>query len=215
MQVDVLRENDNYIEALQTATHSADFGLDNLPSLLTTVITEDRWQVRWVRSLKREVTFASFADFATARTPAGLGTSIEMLKRMCRDNRTALDALDKTTAGTDGAPIGNQNAFRKKTTVDNVHIAKNRISPTGNATDTALRRLRKDSPSLHARVLAGELSPHAAMIEAGFRTRTVSIRIDPESAARSIVTHFDPDQVSELIACLYEEIRNQAGQTHE
>ncbi len=32
-------------------------------------------------------------------------------------------------------------------------------------------RLRKDAPGLHRGVLAGELSPHAAMIEAGFRER--------------------------------------------
>ncbi len=42
MQVDVLRENDNYVESLQTATHSADFGLDNLPALLVKVINEER-----------------------------------------------------------------------------------------------------------------------------------------------------------------------------
>lgn len=34
-------------------------------------------------------------------------------------------------------------------------------------------RLRKDRPDIHARVLAGEISPHAAMVEAGFRKRVV------------------------------------------
>ena len=37
--------------------------------------------------------------------------------------------------------------------------------------DSCLRRLRKDRPDIHARVLAGELSPHAGMIEAGFRKK--------------------------------------------
>jgi hypothetical protein len=41
--------------------------------------------------------------------------------------------------------------------------------PTGTSVEAALRRLRKARPDLHARVLAGELSAHAAMIEAGFR----------------------------------------------
>jgi hypothetical protein len=35
----------------------------------------------------------------------------------------------------------------------------------------ALARLRKDRPDIHARVLAGKISPHAGMIEAGFRKR--------------------------------------------
>lgn len=43
--------------------------------------------------------------------------------------------------------------------------------PTGTSAAAALRRLRKDRSDIHARVLAGELSPHAGMIEAGFRKR--------------------------------------------
>jgi hypothetical protein len=47
--------------------------------------------------------------------------------------------------------------------------------PTGTSRATALRRLRKDRPDIHARVLKGELSAHAAMIEAGFRKKPGSV----------------------------------------
>ncbi len=47
--------------------------------------------------------------------------------------------------------------------------------PEGNTAAKALRRLRKERPDLHARVLAEELSPHAAMHEAGFRRRTLTV----------------------------------------
>ena len=50
----------------------------------------------------------------------------------------------------------------------NVHIR-----PSGNSRAAFLRRLRKARPDIHARVLAGELSPHAGMIEAGFRKKPV------------------------------------------
>src|SRR5262249_52070707 len=43
--------------------------------------------------------------------------------------------------------------------------------PVGNSRAYALRRLRHQRPDIHARVLAGEISPHAGMIEAGFRKR--------------------------------------------
>jgi hypothetical protein len=46
----------------------------------------------------------------------------------------------------------------------NVHIR-----PSGNSRAAFLRRLREGRPDIHARVLAGELSPHAGMIGAGFR----------------------------------------------
>jgi hypothetical protein len=49
-----------------------------------------------------------------------------------------------------------------------VHISGR---PSGNSRAAFLRRLRKDRPDIHARVLAGELTPHAGMIEAGFRRK--------------------------------------------
>lgn len=41
-----------------------------------------------------------------------------------------------------------------------------------------LRRLEKDRPDIHARVLAGEITPNAGMIEAGFRKKRPSKRLD-------------------------------------
>lgn len=194
MPVDVLRENDNYVEALQTATHSADFGLDNLPALLVQVIAENRWQARWVRALKHEVSFATFAEFATEKTPAGLGTSVDMLKRMCRDVPEALDALDRAVQGKHGGDHGNQYTGGKS---DIIRLAK---PQHGTSADYALRKLRSDRSDLHARVLAGELSPHAAMVEAGFRRRTFSIpATDPEKAAASIRRNMRPEDIRVLI----------------
>jgi hypothetical protein len=43
------------------------------------------------------------------------------------------------------------------------------VAPTGTSSEAAHRRLRKDRPDLHERVLTGELTANAAMIEAGFR----------------------------------------------
>jgi hypothetical protein len=43
--------------------------------------------------------------------------------------------------------------------------------PSGNSAAAFIRRLRKDRPDIHARVLAGEITPHAGMTEAGFRKR--------------------------------------------
>jgi hypothetical protein len=50
--------------------------------------------------------------------------------------------------------------------------------PDGTSQAQALRRLRHQRPDLHAKVLAGKLSPHAACIKAGFRHRMLSVRTD-------------------------------------
>jgi hypothetical protein len=55
--------------------------------------------------------------------------------------------------------------------VDNGHRDVNGFRPTGNSAAAALRRLERQRPDLLDRVLAGELSPHAAMLAAGFRKR--------------------------------------------
>jgi hypothetical protein len=55
--------------------------------------------------------------------------------------------------------------------VDNGHRYVNVSRPTGNSAAAALRRLERQRPDLLDRVLAAELSPHAAMITAGFRKR--------------------------------------------
>ena len=44
-------------------------------------------------------------------------------------------------------------------------------APTGNSIAAALRRLERHRPDLLNRVLAGEISAHAAMLAAGFRKR--------------------------------------------
>lgn len=53
--------------------------------------------------------------------------------------------------------------------VDNINKVNR---PDGTSKDRALRKLRTDAPELHEKVLAGELTPHAAMVQAGFRHRT-------------------------------------------
>jgi hypothetical protein len=55
---------------------------------------------------------------------------------------------------------------------ESVNSAKNDVNtsrPLGNSVDYALQKLGDDCPELKARVLAGELTANAAMVEAGFR----------------------------------------------
>jgi hypothetical protein len=58
------------------------------------------------------------------------------------------------------------------TNVDNIHVEER---PSGTSRQAAVRRLRKDRPDLLEKVRAGELSAHAAAIEAGFRKRATPL----------------------------------------
>ncbi len=107
-----------------------------------------------------EVKYDRFIDFITAKPLRGLGTNQKMLERICSDDIGVRDLITQATQNAVGPPEGNKNA--SKTTDNNVNSRSKRSSPVGNNSQQALRKLRKYRPDLHAEVLAGKLSLHAA-----------------------------------------------------
>ena len=113
----------------------------------------------------------------------GLGATLDQLRGVCRNDPEALDAIDRATQNAPSIHVA---------AVDNVHGTEDR--PSGNTSARALRRLRKDRPDLHGRVLAGDLTPHAAAIEAGFRPKTLTVPLTVEGFARAITKHLSAGQ---------------------
>jgi len=68
-------------------------------------------------------------------------------------NLEALDAMDRVTGNTHG---GDRKSEERKIKHDNITLEKEQ----GTSRSYALRKLRRDAPEVHARVLSGELSPH-------------------------------------------------------
>jgi hypothetical protein len=66
-----------------------------------------------------------------------------------------------------------------------------------------MRRLAKDRPDLHAQCLAGELTPNAAMVVAGFRQKPPSRKRTPLEALYAAWEKVSPaDQAKFLIEML-------------
>jgi len=136
-------------------------GLDVIPKYIIKICNEKSWQHYICEVSDRELKFERFEDFVAHKLPDGLESSIESVKRLCRDNPEALNKIDEATQkkiGTNQHSKGDNNVNTQS-------------RPVGNSREQALRKLRKDAPEIHKRVLAGELSCHAAMIEAGFRKK--------------------------------------------
>jgi hypothetical protein len=74
-----------------------------------------------------------------------------------------------------------------------------RESRQGDSVSYAVRRLGKYRPDLLERVRAGELSAHAAMVEAGFIPKAITIPDEPVAAARRLLRHFQGDRLAQLI----------------
>jgi hypothetical protein len=169
------------VRALIRFVSRGEYGLREVPPLIKEVIRGDYWK-------GRRVPFRSFVDFVTSPPLDGLGADVATIKRLCGADAEALDLLDQALTGRQGKrpDLGN-----------NVPEVVGR--PEGNTVQKALRRLRKDRPDLHARVLSGELTPHGAMIEAGFRPRTLTVPLTVEGLGSAICRHLSPEQWAALV----------------
>lgn len=160
------------------------------PGLLLRLINENMWQKRMMKT-GEIVEFTRFIDFITGKPLAGLGEDLESIKRICRDDVAALDAIDRVTVHNGGD--------RRSDSFSHNNIMTEKESIQGTSSQYALRKLRKDAPELHQQVLDGKLSPHKAMVQAGFRKQTFSITKDTKSAARFLAENFSRQQLDEII----------------
>jgi hypothetical protein len=65
----------------------------------------------------------------------------------------------------------------------------------GNSDGYGLQRLERERPDLLERVRSSELSTHAAMVEAGFRKKSITLSLDPRRAAASLLNAFPREQL--------------------
>src|SRR5262249_44833023 len=131
---------------------------------------------------RTEHRFTSFARFISDRR--GLGLTAEQLRFFCTTTPRILGDLDALIeqAG-------------KEPPEDTAADVRHRV----------LLRLQEQRPDLHKRVVAGELSPYGAMIEAGFRRRTASVPVDDvEAVGRFLQRRFTKAQLRKLIDLLSE-----------
>jgi|SRR5262245_31280584 len=189
-------------DALGHAISSGEHGLGNVPGLLKKIIKEGRWRERYIRQTKKVQKFEKFAEFVATKPLEGLGSDIKTLRRLCADDPEALDELEKAVQGKAGAPKGNKNAAKTNSDII-TDCFSGSDDNRGTSPTYALRRLRKDRPDLHKQVIEKKLSPHAAMVKAGFRPKTITIPVDVKKAAKAIVRNFNGD-AEKLIEAIQE-----------
>jgi hypothetical protein len=159
---------------------------------LLAVLSEGAWR-SYLPPVGRRCEYDEFTQWVKERVPRGLDTTVENLREIAEGDTKLRDALDEATERGEGRPLGNK-------TVDNIHSFSR---PSGTSETAALRRLRNGAPELHAEVLAGNLSAHAAMVKAGYRPKTVSVPVTrPEAVARSLLKYMSADDIAKLIAVL-------------
>ena len=191
--IDTLIVKGQIAAGLSHALRDGGFGLREVPESVKRVIQEGAWKERKAERIPGNpiIRFNSFEEFITTAPLEGMGADMVTLRRLCRDDPEALDALDRVTQNPNGTNQHSEGLYNIQT-----------LPPTGTTSSAALRRLRKDRVDLHARVLAKELSPHAAMVEAGFRERKISVSLDPKKLSDALKRHLEKEQINELVRLL-------------
>jgi hypothetical protein len=111
--------------------------------------------------------------------PSEIKLAVEWLKIRAPDEPVGIDEAKLQAAAAhaqqvEAKDLANPSRQGQRTDLvrnENKVPYKVRGRPHEGTAEADQRRLRKDRPDIHERVLAGELSPNAGMMEAGFRKR--------------------------------------------
>jgi hypothetical protein len=190
--------------------------LNHVPQTVRRVIETEAWRAFLVGGVL-VVRFERFSDFITTDgAKSGCGWKPELVEGLLQksEDQEVLAMWHKAMSADDARDVVKQSqdtqrpAHRPKT--EESRDTKNNDVTTysrkgGNTAENAERRLRKDRPDLHARVLAGEMSWNAAMIEAGFRKKPVRKNLSPLDRIKKLIPKLSPDERAELVILLMEQ----------
>ena len=194
-----LKQNSILLKDLYQEIHYGGGALRDIPMMAKRVVKEKLWK-RFLLGIEI-VEFDSFEDFVVTKPPYGLGATIDQLKALCEKDREAIDLIDQEITRKPGNPTGsNQYESKESGNTDNISNSSKRNESHGTSIEYTLRRLRKDHPELHEKVLANEMSTHAAAIEAGFRKKTVTVAVDVEAIARKLKRLLTPEERQQIMA---------------
>jgi hypothetical protein len=165
------------IESLYEATG----GLRQFPSLLKKVIAERAWERRVCRG--KVVELGGLRELITAKPVEGWGEDPSKVEAVIRDDPEALAAFREA--------MKHQG---ERTDFDDNVIEVER-SPVGNSRAYSIVRVQREcDPETVAAVMAGEMSPNAALVKAGVReNRQVYIPRDPAAAVEKLRRQFGDD----------------------
>ncbi|MFD9948333.1 hypothetical protein ACFWYW_21435 [Nonomuraea sp. NPDC059023] len=145
------------------------------------------------------VEHGDLVEFITADPPRGLGVTPGLVRALVADDLDVAAQLDQALLAATPARQPQPEEPETPEELDEARVA---------APETpALRRLREDAPALHSKVVAGELSTNAAMVQAGFRPRTISVPVSrPENAAKALRRNLSREELVELVTLLSQDL---------
>lgn len=179
--VTALKDRGFLVSDISSYLNHGGIALSDVPALLKRLLEDDGWR-HFETKLGREVTYENFAEFVTTPPLAGLGATVELVERVVKDDRETVTLLRRA--------LKHQGAA--------LPLYYNESSQ-GTRADYACDVIERERPDLFAEIVAGNLSPHRAMVIAGHRPERASIRLDDMvSAANTLRKKLSRTQLLEL-----------------
>lgn len=213
MAVNVGVRNGNMIHNLSQSISTGIGNINVIPKMVEMILLEGMWKKYVVKATGQEVAYNGFKEFVESPIPIGLGTTVDVLKRLCGDDLNLLTLISEAvtlspgsgpSTGSDSVsnnPVGsNQHTKVEEDDHDNIMVIQPaKKAPQGTSKEYGLRRLKKEAPELHEAVVRGEKSVNAACIDAGFRKRP-----SPMKKAQEAVKKMSPEELEEFKLWLQE-----------
>lgn len=177
-------------QSLGSASHSGEHGFKAVPGLLKRALEERAWERRLIVETGEEFEgFRSLEEYISANPPKGLGASIDLINRLIGNDEELRTIFYQSLRRPNGKH--HDNAFDNIKSID---------PPTGTSKAYALQKLSDEGEvELLDQVKAGKLSANQAMKKAGYRRPKIAVSLDdPQSAARTLLTHASPEFIDEL-----------------
>lgn len=180
----------------------------NISGMVKKILAGEMWKEHQFERTGKIYKFDKFVEFVETEPPGGIGSSMDQLLYVCRDDKEALDMIDQVM-NTPGYRPPKSVHDDKQTTVGGAK--KRRASGTFVQRGLRLLRLHAEKnpeiAELRDKVLAGQITVNAALIKAGLRVRRTSIPIDDlEATANTLRRNFSKKKLNRLIQMLSDEL---------
>lgn len=166
--------------------------LKDFPKLMARIIETRAWEYR-VETYGNEVRLPSLRDLITRDPIEGWGENPGTVQKLLRDHPQVLAAYREAMLGQPGRPAAGE-------TGNNIPALDRQDRGTSRAYSISLVQRECDAPTVAA-VMAGEMSPNAALVKAGVReNRQVYLPRDPVQAVQKIRRVFGEEFLQAMLA---------------
>lgn len=167
----------------QSMTKALKFGglVEQFPTMVEECLKNRSWAYRTCRAKGRE--FRSPLEYFTHNEPDGVGTTDAQVRKLIAGHPEVEGEWRK--------------AVKSPGARNDLHNNVMEVRKQGNSRAYALERLSEERPTLHAAVIAGDMSANEAMIRAGFRKKP-----EPFEQVKKLIRKLTVEQKRELIELL-------------